>query len=470
MRIAIIGAGFSGSTLATFLATQADTAPEVCLVGVTETFGRGVAYGEARPEHLMNVRAKQLGADPNNPEDFAQWLNLGPQGRESFVPRLAYGEYLQDRLRNAKQSAQNLSFVRQEAVAINRIEKGFRVHLDDGSYFSSEQVVLALGALPPQRLAGVGPRLAQSKRYIPWPWLGDVLDRIDSQARVLVVGTGLTMADVVASLKKNRHAGEIVAISRHGLLPQTHLAQPSASIELPPSLQQSLRGHSVHQLFSAVRSLSRVVDDWRSAIDALRPHSQDFWRGLSTTERSRFLRHLRSYWEVVRHRVAPEIGQLLADLQSSGQLKVRAARLVRAGVRDTTAQVLIRNKGQEQLEVEQFDYVIRATGLDTDIINTTHPLISGLRDVGIVNADPNGLGLNVDDSLSVLDRHDSPIPGLYSIGPLLRGHLWEITAVPELRTAARQLADLLFAQNSSIEVPGKPQGNLHRELALSQSF
>ena len=470
MRITIIGAGFSGNTLATFLATHSDTALEVCLVGVTETFGRGVAYGEARPEHLMNVRAKQLSADPSHPEDFAQWLNLGPQGKESFVPRLAYGEYLQERLRHAKQSTQNLSFVRQEAVAINRIGEGFRVHLDDGSYFSSDQVVLALGALPPQRLAGVGPRLAQSARYVPWPWQDNVLDRIEPQSRVLVVGTGLTMADVVASLAKNGHTGEIVAISRHGLLPQSHLVQPSASIELPPSLHQALRSRSVRHLFAAIRSLSRVVEDWRSAIDALRPHLQEFWRGLPATERSRFLRHLRSYWEVVRHRVAPETGELLEELQASGQLTVRAARLVRAGLRDESAQVLIRERCQEQLGVEHFDYVIRATGLDTDIINTTHPLMSGLRDLGIVNADPHGLGLKADDSLTVLDRQDNPISGLYAIGPLLRGLLWEITAVPELRTAARQLADQLLSQDSATSVLGKQPGNLHLELALSQSF
>ncbi len=471
MRITIIGAGFSGSTLATLLASETDAAMEVCLVGVDESFGRGVAYGEARPEHLLNVRAGHLGAAPDNAGEFADWLHLGPQGRDGFLPRLVYGEYLTDRLRSAKDRATNLSLLRQEAIAINRIGDGFRVHLDDGSYFASDRVVLALGALPPQRLAGIGPRLAQNPRYIAWPWQDEALNQIDAEARVLIVGTGLTMADVVMSLSRRGHSGGIVAISRHGLLPQSHRPEPSPAIELPPSLHQALRAHDIRQLVAAIRSLSHVVPDWRSAVDALRPHTQGFWRRLSAQDRARFLRHVRSYWEVVRHRVAPEIGDLLTNLQASGQLEVRAARLVRAGLRTDGADVLIRERGKEQIGVEKYDYVIRATGLDTDIVRTTHPLASHLHESGLLSADAHGLGVNVTDTFEVLDRQDNRIAGLYCLGPLLRGHLWEITAVPELRTAAKALSQQLAATTSSDAVGARGRGrSLERELVLSKSF
>jgi uncharacterized NAD(P)/FAD-binding protein YdhS len=374
MRITIVGAGFTGSTLATLLASGDDKTTEVCLVGMEETFARGVAYGETRPEHVLNVRAGHLGADPDNPGEFADWLNLGKQGREGFLPRLAYGEYLSDRLQQAKDRASNLTLLRQEAIAINRLGDGFRVHLDDGSYFASDQVVLALGALPPQRLIGIGPRLARHPRYIAWPWQDDALNQIDSDARVLIIGTGLTMADVAASLVRRSHRGELVAISRHGLLPHAHAPAPGAPIELPPSVHQALRKPQIRQLVAALHSLSHVVPDWRGAVDALRPHTQAFWRALPTAERARFLRHVRSYWEVARHRVAPEVAELLSGLQASGQLTVRAARLLRAGLRANSAEALIRERGKEQVQVEQYDYVIRATGLDTDLLSSTHPL------------------------------------------------------------------------------------------------
>ena len=475
MRITIIGAGFSGSTLATLLASENDTATEVCLVGVEDTFARGVAYGETRPEHVLNVRAGHLGADPDNPEEFAEWLNLGRQGREGFLPRLAYGEYLVDRLQKAKGRADNLTLLRQEAIAINRLGEGFRVHLDDGSYFASDRVVLALGALPPQRLTGIGPRLARHRRYIAWPWQDDALNQIDSQARVLIIGTGLTMADVAASLARPNHRGEIhrgeiVAISRHGLLPQTHAFAPSAPIELPPSVHHALRKHDVRQLVNAIRSLSHVVPDWRGAVDALRPHTQAFWRGLPEQERARFLRHVRSYWEVARHRVAPEVGELLEGLQASGQLKVRAARLLRAGLRANSAAALIRERGTEQIQVEQYDYVVRATGLDTDVLRTSHPLASHLREAGLISADAQGLGVNVTDDLEALDQHGGRIPGLYCIGPLLRGHLWEITAVPELRTAAKTLSQRLRLNDSATANARAQPRSLERELVLSRGF
>lgn len=470
MRITIIGAGFSGNTLATLLASESQTANEVCLVGVDETFGRGVAYGETRPEHLLNVRAAQLGADPDNPSEFADWLHLGPQGRKGFLPRLAYGEYLNDRLHKAKAQATNLNLLRQEAIAVDRIGDGFRVHLEDGSYFASDRVVLALGALAPRRLSGVGPRLAQNPRYVAWPWQDNALDRIPADARVLIVGTGLTMADVVMSLSKRGHSGGIVAISRHGLVPQSHRAEPSPVIELPPSLQQALRTYRIRALVAAIRPLSRVVPDWRSAIDALRPHLQHFWRELPARDRARFLRHVRSYWEVVRHRVAPEVGALLDDLRACGQLEVRAGRLVRAGLRTDGVQVLIRERGSEQIGVERFDYVIRATGLDTDIAQTTHPLASQLHEARLIHADAHGLGMNVSDSFEVLDGRGAAVAGLYCLGPLLRGHLWEITAVPELRTAAKQLSQQLGLAGSNEATTQGRRHNLERELALSQSF
>src|SRR5688500_14983465 len=121
MRITIIGAGFSGSTLATLLATTRDDAHEVCLVGVAETFGRGVAYGETRPEHLLNVRARGLGADPDDPAEFADWLQLDEHARDSFLPRQAYGEYLHDRLRRAQADSSNLTCIEEEAIALERV-------------------------------------------------------------------------------------------------------------------------------------------------------------------------------------------------------------------------------------------------------------------------------------------------------------------------------------------------------------
>lgn len=446
MRITIIGAGFSGVALASALQRTAPEYTTICLVGVGESFGRGVAYGAARPEHLLNTRARDLGLDPQAPQDFADWFHLGARGRTGFLPRQVYGEYLQDRAQALAANKQGASVhaLRREVVAIDRGERGLHVHLDDGAMLVSDRVVLAIGALLPPPLAGVGPRLAVDPRYIGWPWQEDALERIDRDARVLVVGTGLTMVDVVASLHRRGHAGPITAMSRHGLLPLRHDAQPSEPLALPPGVRQALASHDLRGLVRTLRSLSSVADP-RALVDALRPYLQVFWHGLSDRQRSQFLRHLRAHWEVVRHRIAPQAAEPLDALLASGQLRVRAARLLRASRGEDAVEALIRERGNRHVQRERYDVLIRATGLNTDVARTTQPLLAQLRESGLVSGDRHALGLAVTDRFEVLDARGRPVRGLYALGPLLRGKLWEITAIPELRTAAQQLVARLLA-------------------------
>lgn len=176
MRITIVGAGFSGTSLALELARRAGSEVEICLVGQEGNYARGVAYGDARPEHLLNVRARNLGATADRPVDFAEWINLSERARDGFLPRLIYGEYLRDRLAAATElTAAQFVRMAQEVISIQRLDEGFRLHLADGSTLDSDRVVLAVGALPPQPLTGVGPALTVHPSYIAWPWRDDAI-------------------------------------------------------------------------------------------------------------------------------------------------------------------------------------------------------------------------------------------------------------------------------------------------------
>jgi uncharacterized NAD(P)/FAD-binding protein YdhS len=445
MRITIIGAGFCGSALAIELARNAKPQVDICLVGINNNFARGVAYGDARPEHLLNVLARQLGLKADAPGDFADWLSLTDKARDRFLPRLAYGEYLRARLAAAFELTEaTLACVEQEVIAVERLDRGFRLHFADGGAQFSDQVVLAIGALPPQALAGVGPVLTVHPSYVAWPWREGAIDRIDPGARVLIVGTGLTMADVVVTLRRCGHHGPIDAISRHGLLPCAHGEDPPLPISLPPAILHALNQRDLRLLVSRLRSLSTVVPDWRSLVDAVRPYVQDFWRGLPMPERARFLRHVRPYWERIRHRIAPAVSEEIETLLDNGRLRVRAGRLLRARRLEGEIAVSIRERGRSDVSVERYDVLVRATGLDTDIQRTTDPLVSNLREAGLLAADPLGLGVQTTEHFNVVDRHGHPVHGLYAIGPLLRSQLWEITAVAELRVAVTQVAQNLL--------------------------
>jgi uncharacterized NAD(P)/FAD-binding protein YdhS len=54
------------------------------------------------------------------------------------------------------------------------------------------------------------------------------------------------------------------------------------------------------------------------------------------------------------------------------------------------------------------------------------------------------MGVNTDAvGGQITSAAGSPAAGLFAIGPLRRGTLWESTAVPEIRSQAQQLARLL---------------------------
>src|SRR5690606_32257562 len=248
-------------------------------------------------------------------------------------------------------------------------------------------------------------------------------------------------------LRQRRHRGPIQALSRHGLLPREHSEHPLPVVELPPGMLQALAAHDLRELLRRIRALSKLVD-WRALVDALRPHTQAFWRGLPEAQRRRFLRHLRPWWEVARHRVAPPVAAHIQALRESGQLRVIAGRLVRAGSAEDCVSVLIRLRGAADVHHERYDVLLRATGLNTDVARTTHPLLAQLRESGMLRADAQELGLDTSDGLEVLDARGRTVPGLYCLGPLLRGRYWEITAVPELRVAADWLAQALVARHA----------------------
>ena len=103
--------------------------------------------------------------------------------------------------------------------------------------------------------------------------------------------------------------------------------------------------------------------DWRSAVDALRPHTQRLWSAMSLEQRRRFLRHARVYWDVHRHRMAPEIEAAFGALVDSGQLEIVAGRVVAARRSGEDIEVEILRRGASAAETRRFARIIDCTGL-----------------------------------------------------------------------------------------------------------
>lgn len=434
-HVAVIGAGFSGLMTAVHLTTlSADL--RVTLIERRPVFGRGVAYDTRDPGHLLNVRLDNMSAFPDRPDDLADWLAArdAPPAPHGFIGRGLYGDYLSE-IRDRAVAASNgrLTLMPAEAQALDRTAEGWRVSTSDGP-LDADAVVLALGNLEPGTPPGIDPTLRASPLYIENPWSLDpqalAPQALDDARRILVIGTGLTMVDTVLSL--GAPGRRFVALSRRGLTPRAHAAEVQ-----PPG--DGLFSGGPSQVLAQVRAAS-ARQDWRPVFDRLRRLARDLWRSWTPVERSRFLRHLRPLWDVHRHRLAPSIAAQIEALRKTGDLTLQAGRLTESRLTDTGVQVCWRPRGGQDAVCEDFDLVVNCTGPLGAVARSTRLLIRDLLAKGFVQPDPLGLGLTVDEECRPLDLTGRPVPGLYAIGPLTRGAAWEITAVPDLRGAALDLA------------------------------
>ncbi|MCW5773812.1 MAG: FAD/NAD(P)-binding protein, partial [Rhodospirillaceae bacterium] len=423
-RIAIIGAGFSGSLLAVQLLRRFLPRAQIHLIEKDAQFGRGLAYSTGNPGHLLNVRASRMSAFADEPDHFLRWLareaDAGridrhlPVGPESFVPRRLYGTYIQDLLGNEiwkTGRGKSLHLVPDEALAIRPRGDGIAVELASGRHLAVDIAVLATGNVPQQE--GASDRFAN-------PWNPAALAGLDRDAPVLLAGTGLTMVDTAISLAEQGHRGTIHAVSRRGLLPRSHGAAPP----LPGIDPFAVSPFGVVGLLRAVRGAVREAAKtrgmpaaWRSVVDALRPHTGAIWRALSDVEKRRFLRHLRPWWDVHRHRMAPEVATRIAEMLGRRQLQVSAARIERIERAPAGLAVVLRRRGAEARETLRVARFIDCTGPQCDYARIADPLIRNLLEQGAARPDSLHLGLDVAEDAALIDRWGVPSPRLYALGP-----------------------------------------------------
>ena len=449
-RIAIVGGGAAGASLLTELLSRSTQLP-LLLDWYTGdgTPARGVAYGGTSARQLLNVRAASMSLFAGQPRgflDFVQREQPGIAGTD-FLPRTRYGDYLEGEVARALQQGRayghDVNIIPLPAAAL--IPERQRITVLQGEISRVvDAAVLALGALPSRALAGVSERALASGRYVidPWPLLARTDDIATAPRHVLVIGLGLTAVDVLLELSARWPDTHFTALSRHGVLPAAHLHGVSApdgdSAEWIASMHDA---PEIHAWLRLVREAT-AHGEWRTVIDSLRPHTSALWQALPDVERARFMRHVRWAWERVRHRMPPQVAEAMAAIERTGQLqrvrgRVRAVHLVGDALQVHTSHAGVAH-------TLHADLVIQSTGLETSVQHTAHPLVRHLLSNAHAEPDPLGLGLCADCD-GRLQHAGESWPHLFALGSLLRGTLWESTAMPEIRLQARHLADQLLA-------------------------
>jgi uncharacterized NAD(P)/FAD-binding protein YdhS len=445
MQIAIIGGGATGALAALHLARALSRrATEIFVVEPAEEVGRGLAYATEDPCHLLNVRVANMSAFPDQPNHLLEWLRSRCTLRDDadatplcFIPRGTYGAYLADLVRELCASG-TLRHVRTRCVdLVERVDKVV-LTLETGAILGTEFVVLATGNDTKPDLSGI---------HAVKPWSRATLAELEGDGSVLIIGTGLTMVDQVLSLDRQGHDGKISALSPRGLLPSAHRhAKPFVLNKDIPF------GAELSSIAAWIRSVAEETTfeggDWRSAFDALRPHTQRLWRSMSYAQRRRFLRHARAYWDILRHRMAPEVEVRINALRAEGRLEIIAGRIVRAEKGKDGIAVKISRRGRKQTEDRKFARLIDCTGLADNPYRSDNPLIGALLVRGAARADPLRIGLDISEDYALIDRFSRSSDRIHAVGPLARATFWECTAIPDIRVQCQHVADIIAKKSS----------------------
>src|SRR3954469_2520486 len=327
--VAIIGGGFSGTILAAQLARRGIRS---FLIDGSGRVGKGVAYSTTEPAHLLNVRAEGMSAWAGEPDHFTRRFEAEGGDPRGFAQRRLFARYLGDILGEAV--AGGVEVIDGTASKAARSDGGWRIAFDDGQLLDADAIVLATGNQEPGSLAAFA---GTGEHYLRNPWgakaRAAVEDLAATNKSALLVGTGLTMIDLVLSLDASGHRGRIMALSRRGLIPRGH-----ADFEPAPVAEEDVPGGNLRMLSRWLRKQAAQVG-WRAAVDSLRPYSHPLWQGLDADEQHRFLRHVRPWWDVHRHRIAPEVAGIVARMVAEGRLEIVAGRVVTARQADGTLEV-----------------------------------------------------------------------------------------------------------------------------------
>jgi uncharacterized NAD(P)/FAD-binding protein YdhS len=446
----VVGAGFSAIAVTCNLIELLPVSAAIAIVGDDPGFGRGTAYRTELFLHRLNVPAGRMSLFPDRPRDFLDWLKgRGRQLQEGdFASRSDYGLYVRDTLAGLLRKRDGrcrVDFIKAKATGcVERYNSSLAFQLDNGDEIAGKNVVLCLGvgnaSLPVNALGF--PASARS-RIIDNPWRLSWLRRVAPSDDVCILGSGLTMIDQVLALRAHGHKGKIDVLSRRGLAPLEHAQKPPS----PLAIDVAALPETISGILKVLRAKSRKSDDWRAVMDGLRPVTQDLWKRLSFEERARFLRHALPWWNIHRHRVAPEVFARFQKLVFEGTVRFHAGFLKSLATQQGRIVAKYRVRGLPAIAEVRSDWLVNCTGMERAGVSHS-PLLKEMSRLQLITPDPLGLGIKVDDGSKVISKYANSSSRLFAVGALTAGQFWEITAVPDIRGQARAVAQEIFARQS----------------------
>ncbi|SFZ84574.1 Uncharacterized NAD(P)/FAD-binding protein YdhS [Devosia enhydra] len=444
LSVIIVGGGASGVTLAAQLLEDVTRPIRVTLVERRDRVGEGVAYSARQREHVLNVPAQGMSAFPDRPEHFFDWLVerglIGPSERFTFVPRRLYGQYLWSLVAPALAANDGrLTLAKASAVDLVTSGRGVEVALDNGTSLVGQVAVICVGhEEKPPRANGVAVRVGS-----------DADTDLDPEAEVVILGSGLSMVDAWLRLDHSGHRGPVTVLSRRGLLPQAHRQVTPIPLEAADVPFGTDTGYFTRWFRALCIEVEQRGGDWRSVVDALRPFNQRIWQGWTVEARRRFLRHVRPFWNIHRHRIPPDIHARLGAAVETGRIRLLAAEFIGVEAVGTRARMQYRPKGETRTLSRDIDRIYDCGGVSVDVTQSSNPLVTALIARGSARPDALRIGMDVTPDLAVVDRDGVASARVFALGPLTRGTFFEIEAMPDIRVQASLLAERLKCRSDA---------------------
>ena len=450
--IVIVGGGFSGTMTAVQLSQLAKEPLCVYLINAKNPFGKGTAYSTSFDGHLLNVRAAQMSAFPDEKNEFVNWLKQNKEYshtdtnclQNQFIPRKIYGRYVSEILDNEVTQRGIIKLIRDEVIDIKYENGKATVLLHSHPAITANKVVLALGNFLPAHPFPHNDAFISSRYYIHDPWRAQLGSLRDSYLPILLVGTGLSTVDVFLTLSDMNYHGKIYITSRNGLLPTRHSEYDDFNFD-----DDLLNYSQLKELFVVIkRNLKRAHSAGKGvdgALDKIRIHIQTLWQKLSIADKKQFMRHLRPYWSIVRHRIPAPIHKRLLSAINNGQAEIITGRISSTNAAEHFAEVKIelKNKHTETIRVSK---VINCTGPQQDYTKIENQLVKNLIQNHYILPHELKLGIVATPDGNIIQPNGKPSEFLYTLGSSLTGVLWESIAVPELRIQAKTIALTILNQ------------------------
>jgi uncharacterized NAD(P)/FAD-binding protein YdhS len=448
--IAIIGGGVTGAAIGYHLARW-DVGAFILVFEPRHRLGPGLAYDTSEDVLRVNVPATRMTLRPEDETHFARWLKETRalhddpcaqwQDGETYPRRAVFGAYVAAELEPFLASG-HIRHVREQVNSVSRTQGSWRIGTDGGAPVTADYVVIAT-THPRPRLPSPLAALAGDRRLLADGLDSAALRHIGAKEQVLIVGAGLTAADVIAVLDAQGHRGHITMISRRGLRARPQpAARPAPYGDFTTAPARTARTLLMRARL-AIEEAAAQGASWHAVIDALRMQGDVVWNALPLAEQRRLLSHLRPFWDAHRFRVAPQVGAVLDRKFADGSLDFFAASLKAAAIDGDAAEVRLHDRRRQQTIERRFERIVVTTGPAHTEILAQQPYLAELAEAGFVALDPTGLGLHTSRDGRAIGRGERAEPGLFIAGPLARGTFGELMGVPQVAKYAAFIAQEL---------------------------